>query len=218
YNPNWTPNTSDRPQGRYRHGQQGQVAIWNLMQLANGIYPLVGKAEGFQDILAWAQDVWPQKESDVFVRKLGLPLGADQDRALVRSLLVWMERAQVDFTDFFRKLSGIDRPEELVEDRWPTSVLDQWMAWWRDYMDRAAYWGVSDQQRQQVMKSVNPRFVPRNHHLERVIHAATQGDWHLFHDLMRVLADPMSSELEDPYGWALPKPMDAPDTALSCSS
>lgn len=218
YNPNWTPNTSDRPQGRYRQGQQGQVAIWNLMQLANGLYPLVGKAEGFQDILAWAQDVWPQKESDVFVRKLGLPLGADQDRALVRSLLVWMERAQVDFTDFFRKLSGIDRPEELVEDHWSTSVLDQWMAWWRDYMDRASYWGVSDQQRQQLMKSVNPRFVPRNHHLERVIHAATQGDWHLFHDLMRVLADPMSSELEDPYGWAHPKPKDAPDTALSCSS
>ena len=218
YNPHWTPNTSDRPQGRYRQQQQGQVAIWNLMQLANGLFPLVGQAAGFEQVLAWAQEVWPQKEADVFVRKLGLPEGADQDRALIRSLLVWMEQAQVDFTDFFRQISSLHRPEDLVQEHWSPSLIDQWMAWWKDYMDRAAYWGVTHEDRQRVMLTRNPRFVPRNHHLERVIQQATEGNWHLFHDLMRVLADPMNSELEDPYGWAQPKPFDAADTALSCSS
>jgi len=35
YDPNWTPNTTDASGRRYRFGHQGQIAQWNLVQLAN---------------------------------------------------------------------------------------------------------------------------------------------------------------------------------------
>jgi uncharacterized protein YdiU (UPF0061 family) len=30
YNPNWTPNTTDRENRRYRFGNQPEIALWNL--------------------------------------------------------------------------------------------------------------------------------------------------------------------------------------------
>src|SRR5688572_12229981 len=43
YDPNWTPNTTDAQGRRYRFGQQPQIALWNLLQLANALYPLIGE-------------------------------------------------------------------------------------------------------------------------------------------------------------------------------
>ncbi|MGJ8582020.1 MAG: protein adenylyltransferase SelO family protein, partial [Psychromonas sp.] len=40
---NWTPNTSDTGEKRYRFGQQGYIGQWNLFQLANAIYPLINE-------------------------------------------------------------------------------------------------------------------------------------------------------------------------------
>ena len=37
----WTPNTSDRHENRYAFGRQASVSQWNIMQLANAIYPLI---------------------------------------------------------------------------------------------------------------------------------------------------------------------------------
>ena len=37
YDLNWTPNTTDAEGRRYCFGQQPQIAMWNLMQLANAI-------------------------------------------------------------------------------------------------------------------------------------------------------------------------------------
>ncbi|MCK5355929.1 MAG: YdiU family protein, partial [Methyloprofundus sp.] len=39
FDPDWTPNTTDSGQRRYRFGNQPQIAGWNLNQLANAIYP-----------------------------------------------------------------------------------------------------------------------------------------------------------------------------------
>ena len=41
YDPNWTPNTTDAGGRRYRYGYQPQITQWNLLQLANALYPLV---------------------------------------------------------------------------------------------------------------------------------------------------------------------------------
>jgi len=48
YDPDWTPNTTDAGGRRYRFGHQPQIAHWNLVQLANAVYPLVDAAEPLQ--------------------------------------------------------------------------------------------------------------------------------------------------------------------------
>jgi uncharacterized protein YdiU (UPF0061 family) len=34
-------NTTDRQHKRYRFGNQPEIALWNLYQLANALYPLI---------------------------------------------------------------------------------------------------------------------------------------------------------------------------------
>ena len=51
YNPNWTPNTTDKEYRRYRFGNQPDVAQWNLFQLANALYPLIEESSELERIL-----------------------------------------------------------------------------------------------------------------------------------------------------------------------
>ena len=48
YDPDWTPNTTDAQGRRYRYINQPQIALWNLAQLGNAIYPLVDAVEPLQ--------------------------------------------------------------------------------------------------------------------------------------------------------------------------
>ncbi len=48
YNPGWTPNTTDAGTRRYCFGNQPKIAQWNLVKLANAIYPLIGTPEPLQ--------------------------------------------------------------------------------------------------------------------------------------------------------------------------
>ena len=51
YDPDWTPNTTDAGGKRYRFGHQPRVALWNLVQLANALYPLIEDVEPLRGTL-----------------------------------------------------------------------------------------------------------------------------------------------------------------------
>ena len=48
FDPDWTPNTTDAGQRRYRFSAQPQVVGWNLAQLASALVPLTDGTEGLQ--------------------------------------------------------------------------------------------------------------------------------------------------------------------------
>jgi len=50
YDHGWTPNTTDRHQKRYRFENQPDVGLWNLLKLANAIYPLIEDAAPLEAI------------------------------------------------------------------------------------------------------------------------------------------------------------------------
>lgn len=52
FDQNWTPNTSESQEQRYRFGNQPKIAFWNLGQLANSIYPLIEQTEPFHKALS----------------------------------------------------------------------------------------------------------------------------------------------------------------------
>lgn len=47
----WTPNTTDLQQKRYRYGNQPNIGLWNLYQLANALYPLIEEVAPLEDAL-----------------------------------------------------------------------------------------------------------------------------------------------------------------------
>ena len=51
YDPHWTPNTTDAGGRRYAYAKQPEIAQWNLLQLANAIYPLIEDAQALESAL-----------------------------------------------------------------------------------------------------------------------------------------------------------------------
>src|SRR5690606_27464382 len=80
YDGDWTPNTTDAGQRRYRFGNQPRIALWNLIKFANALYPLVGSAEPLEAGVRDYAEALDRHSLANFAAKLGLePFPADED-------------------------------------------------------------------------------------------------------------------------------------------
>lgn len=107
YNPDWTPNTTDAGQRRYRFGQQAAVARWNLFQLANALYPLIQDASALQSILQALPASYENAWQTMMAQKLGLSAGAlahPQFIELLDGLEGLLCCQPIDMTIFYRCL------------------------------------------------------------------------------------------------------------------
>ncbi|MDO4708461.1 MAG: YdiU family protein [Pseudomonadota bacterium] len=229
YNPDFTPNTSDR-QGRYRYGYQPRIALWNLQQLAVAIAPLLPDPAPLLNAgLQHYAQTYVQAERDNACRKLGLPQGAPQALPLMRHLQGWLRAAEVDMTLFFRAL-GDSPAEELHLETFAESFYspekrkahaDALQAWLSDYRAALAESGQSETQRQDTCRAANPRFILRNWLVQAAIEQAEAGDESHIHTLLALLRNPYQEQTGDTRYIAR-----CPDSArfkpgcamLSCSS
>ena len=106
YDPNWTPNTTDAGQKRYRYGNQASIGVWNLMQLGNALYPLIEDAEPLEEILEKYQVDYLPKHIRMMSDKLGLKESAEIE--FIGELEKLMYQSEMDLTLFFRSLSEFD--------------------------------------------------------------------------------------------------------------
>ena len=70
YDPNWTPNTTDRQHRRYRYGNQGFIGLWNLLKLANGLFPIIDDAASLQELLDEYNTIYDTKYQSYDVRQI----------------------------------------------------------------------------------------------------------------------------------------------------
>ena len=117
--------------------------------------------------------------------KLGLQNIEAGDIDLVNSLLTWMRKGQVDFTNTFRDLSSEELP---LTARYEEPDFLAWHAQWQLRLRREnrpttlAY---------AAMRAVNPVVIPRNHRVEEALAAAEQhDDLSVTNRLLHALATP----------------------------
>ena len=116
YDPDWTPNTTDAATRRYRYSQQPAIAQWNLLQLANALYPLIGQAEPLNAILADFAAQYARRFEAMMASKLGLlRYDAKIDESLFEELFAVLGSLETDMTLFFRQLATVDREELSLE-------------------------------------------------------------------------------------------------------
>jgi uncharacterized protein YdiU (UPF0061 family) len=236
YDPNWTPNTTDATGRRYRFGAQPQIAQWNLLQMANAIYPLIDDADALRDILneyvTLYTDKWQQMRAD----KLGLAEFKPEDEELNQELNRVMQLTETDMTLFYRhladvKVDDIDADEDtllaplMVAFYAPESLnrtdKNDFVAWIRRYLARVKQDGIDDDARKEKMNRVNPKFVLRNYLAQMAIDKAESGDYSLVSELLDVMRRPYDEQPEyERYAekrpdWARNKPG---CSMLSCSS
>ncbi|MDR6843649.1 protein adenylyltransferase SelO family protein [Flavobacterium granuli] len=233
YDPNWTPNTTDRQYKRYRFGNQPDIALWNLYQLANALYPLINDAKPLETILnAFGADY--QKEYLNMMRnKLGLKISKDEDAILIESLTELLQLIETDMTIFFRNLSSVKK-EDSTEIALDTikeafynekdlneSILGKWYTWLEHYSDRINEESLNDVERKEQMNAINPKYVLRNYMAQLCIDAADKGDYSLLNELFELLKKPYD-EQPDSQKWFAKRPDWARDkvgcSMLSCSS
>jgi uncharacterized protein YdiU (UPF0061 family) len=198
YDPATVFSSIDR-QGRYAYGNQPRIAHWNLTRLAEAMLPLLDEdtdkaIEDAQEALAAFGPSFERAYHIGLRRKLGLANEHADDVELASAILSAMAKNQVDFTLFFRRLSGVlagdDEPvRSLFID--PTA-FDGWAQQWRA---RLLQDNMEPRARQVAMESVNPAFIPRNHQIEAMIVAAVErNDFGPFHELLTLLSAPFEDQ------------------------
>lgn len=236
YDPNWTPNTTDATGKRYRFGAQPQIAQWNLLQMANAIYPLIEDAESLRNILNDYVTIYTDKWQQMRADKLGLDKFKAGDEELHQELNRIMQLTETDMTLFYRHLADV-RTEHINknDDEILSPIMEAFYSpdslspadkndiakWLRTYLSRVEEDGITDDKRQTKMNAVNPKYVLRNYLSQLAIDKAEQGDPSLINELLDVMRHPYDEQPQyEQYAakrpdWARNKPG---CSMLSCSS
>lgn len=205
YDPDWTPNTTDAHGKRYRYGHQPQIALWNLVQFANAIYPLVEETTPLEEALAEFGRVYEAEWQAMMGRKLGIGvLSGEDDVRLVTDLFDLLSAVETDMTLFYRRLANLQEqvvaplacfadayyvPEQLTADY--TARLAAWCA---RYCARVGATAQSPAARKASMNAVNPKYVLRNYLAQLAIDDAEAGDYGLVNELLEVLRRPYDEQ------------------------
>ncbi len=210
YDPNWTPNTTDREGRRYRFSHQPQIVFWNLTRLAEAWLPLIGSEKRAEESLGVFQKTFGDVYSSMMASKIGWTESLDQNGhgEFVGELFPLLQATDTDYTIFFRSLAQVSidenqEDENLVRplldafydrDQFERGVRARWIAWLREYGKRSREMGVQPESRTRLMNSVNPKYVFRNYLASRAIEAATAGDYSGIDRLYRVLQSPYQDQ------------------------
>ncbi|MGJ8528554.1 protein adenylyltransferase SelO [Maritalea sp.] len=176
---------------RYAYQNQPRIARWNLGVLAQSMLPILNEDEekALEIAQASIDQFAPQFDAAFrtgMLSKIGIKTEQDSDFELAVELLNVMKEARADYTNTFRALSRLNlKNPEIGAAQLP---LTEWINNWLRHTDGG------DRVDQELMRSVNPAFIPRNHRVQAVIDAATEGDFTLFEELMSVLKTPYQDQ------------------------
>ncbi|MEW4923808.1 protein adenylyltransferase SelO [Algibacter sp. 2305UL17-15] len=207
YEYGWTPNTTDRQHKRYRYGNQPNIGLWNLLQLANAIYPLVEDAEPLEAILNQYKTDFDKKLLNMMRSKLGFQIEDENDQKLIHELEDILHQTETDMTIFFRNLSdfkienaseglGVIHDAFYKSDEVVGNIEKRWNDWFQNYAERLKKETISDEERKEGMNTVNPKYVLRNYMAQLAIDDADKGDYKLIDELFKMLKKPYDEQPE----------------------
>jgi len=208
YDPDWTPNTTDEENRRYRFGQQAQIAHWNLSRLAEALAPLFRQEAPLRDGLDRFVQVYGDEYGRMMAAKFGLTApheGKDAgDGELIADAFELLRQGEVDMTLFFRALAEVDPTapslEPLREAFYREDLMRRhepaFQAWLLRYAARIQAEVEPQETRRARMNAVNPRYVLRNYLAQEAIDLAEQGDLARVRELLDVMRHPYAEQPE----------------------
>jgi len=178
--------------GRYRYQNQIPIAKWNLTRLASCLIPLVHENEKkaivlLEETLEKCFHFYEASYRVVMAKKLGIFEATPGDDDLIKSWLQYLEKQDLDFTLSFRNLS---------EASCGLSSNPSFQEFYSNWQSRLAAQSQTIEAVKELMRSVNPVFIPRNHQVEAAIQAALKGDLTLFNELNLVLKKPFHDQAQ----------------------
>ncbi|MFT7222776.1 MAG: hypothetical protein ACI82Z_000304 [Cellvibrionaceae bacterium] len=200
YNPKTVFSSIDH-QGRYAYDNQPSIGQWNLAKFAQTLLPLLDRDE--KKAIEIAGEILDQYGSiyeihwlNLMSKKLGLPENLlnknEEGRVVLDSWFKLLQDHQVDFTLAWRALADAAQGDDVnLRKRFrETTELEQWLHNWRQLSQGLSEFST-DQKRAEMMRSINPWVIPRNHHVEMALNTASdQGNMEPFQQLLLALRNP----------------------------
>ncbi len=230
YNGSWTPNTTDKENRRYRFENQPNIALWNLVRLANALYPLIEEAEPLEKILNGFKTDYLFDYHKMMCSKLGLFTTDRVPETFIEELIGLMTQSEIDMTVFFRSNTESKDFESFWSILNESSYLEKdilvknrkaWETWFKTYALYLSKESVPLEQRIGQMNLINPKYVLRNYMAQLAIEDAEKGNNELIDELYCLLLHPYDEQPEMEKWFAL-RPDWAKDkigcSMLSCSS
>ncbi|MBS1958757.1 MAG: YdiU family protein [Bdellovibrionales bacterium] len=237
YDPDWTPNTTDEQNRRYRFGQQAAVALWNLQRMADALALLTvdqgeNHTQWLREGLEYYADVYNAGYVEMMARKIGLPTASVD---LLTKLDNGMRAAEIDMTMFFRQMAEVRESEPTMTTKQALGVLalafykwpqpanntDPLELWLKDYLEECKRDTRPVTEIVKDMNAVNPYFILRNYLVQEALDGLEKGDRKRLDQIWRALRTPyeINSDTRALYkkmpDWARTR---AGCSALSCSS
>ena len=180
YDPGTVYSSIDK-NGRYAYQSQPLAIQWNLARFAEAILPLMGE-DAFDDARAVIEQFTPLYKQYWLVQmraKLGLEGEQEGDLELAQDWLTLLQTAKADFTQSFRGLSDAMQGKDS-----PLHSIEGFSAW-------SSRWNARRSASSEALRSINPRYIARNHLVEAALSAAWQNeDMAPFERLLNVLKKP----------------------------
>ena len=237
FDPGWTPNTTDSHGRRYCFKNQPHIGQWNLLQLANSIFPVINDTAPLQECLNLYNGTFQKGWNEMMAHKLGFTsFEPRSDDGLISELTDILQLVETDMTIFFRNLSQLDitsdkqettallsplldayyQPEQLSEEY--KSRIGRWL---QSYVRRSNREKLSRNERSDRMNRINPKYVLRNYIAQLAIDKAEKGDASMVSELLEIFRHPYDEQPENQKfaekrpEWARNRPG---CSMLSCSS
>ncbi|MCJ8154782.1 YdiU family protein [Chryseobacterium sp. SSA4.19] len=226
YNLNFTPNTTDLPGRRYAFGKQGQIAQWNLWQLANALHPLIKDEKFLEDILNDFGSYFWETHDRMLCKKFGFDQLLTQDEKFFTGWQELMQDLQFDYTLFFNQLEKFNDLKDLKNqfenvsytflDDEKISKLENFITTYHSRLEKNI---VSKEKSAEIMRTANPKFILRNYLLYQCIEEVQEGRMAMFDKLTHALENPYE-EIYPEFSVKRPSKYDNTSgcSTLSCSS
>jgi len=217
YNPGYICNHSDT-NGRYAFDQQPFIGEWNCSAIAQALIPFIAVEEA----KAALNEFRPQYKKSyraLMMKKLGLQTLSTENKTLIDDLLKLLEKNNVDYTLFFRKLCFFNTLENNKNESIRDLFIDRegFDLWANIYRLQLQNNNSCDNDRTLHMQRENPKYILRNYLAQQAIEDAEKHNYETLENLLKVLQSPYDEhkKFEDlaqlPPDWAQ-------EIVISCSS
>lgn len=197
YNLNFTSNTTDLPGKRYAFGKQAHIAHWNLMQLANALFPLIKDEAALEQVLINYSEIFWKKHDEMMAKKFGFEKLERYDADFFTSWQKLSEEISIDYTLFFNLLESINEGTNITEhfrncfyqnlNKEQETLLVEFI---ENYKQRLEFNQISREESRNLMQKTNPKFILRNYLLYDCIAEMEEGKTELFDKLWNALQNP----------------------------
>lgn len=205
-------------EGRYAYNNQPYIAKWNLFALIDALKLICDETK----LLEYMKTFLPQHQKvylDLMNKRLGLDASksGNSNLHLILELLGSLESSKMDYNVFFYRLTHLKSFDDL------SSILDiavfqePLKNWFESYEKVCIEQNSSFEERFEIMKKINPKYIIKNYMLQEAIEKAHEGDYSLVDDLLKIAQNPFDEHPKFER-FVNPIPMKFANIRLSCSS